>query len=241
MKVSRRRVRAIVRNELRGYRRNRSVVVTMAVLPVLFLVQPLVSILVLKSSDAGQLAHRHALLYLLGIPAIVPAALAAASVVGERQQGTLEPVLTTPIRREELVLGKALAPLLPAVAVAYAVYGFFLACAELFARPGIADALIRGSDVVAQVIFTPLIAGWSIWIAIAISGRSTDIRAAQQLSVLASLPSVVVAALIAFDTIHPTMRLAIVLAVLLLVGNRFGWRLVSAAFDRERLVTGTRS
>jgi ABC-2 type transport system permease protein len=241
MKLSRRRVRAIVRNELRGYRRNRSVVVTMAVLPVIFLVQPLISILVLKSSDTGQLAHHHALLYLLAIPALVPSAMAAASVVGERQQGTLEPVLTTPIVREELVVGKALAPLLPAVAVSYGVYALFLASAELFARPGVAPALIRGSDVILQVIFTPLIAGWSIWIAIAISGRSTDIRAAQQLSILASLPSVVVTSLIAFNTIHATARLGIVLAVLLLVGNRFGWRVVSATFDRERLVTGTRS
>jgi ABC-type Na+ efflux pump permease subunit len=37
----------------------------------------------------------------------VPTFVAACAVVGERQQGTLEPVLTTPIRREELLLGKA--------------------------------------------------------------------------------------------------------------------------------------
>ena len=59
---------------------------------------------------------------MLGIPALVPAFLAAYSVVGERQQGTLEPVLTTPIRREEFLLGKALAALVPSLAVAYVVY-----------------------------------------------------------------------------------------------------------------------
>ena len=72
---------------------------------------------------------------MLAIPALVPSFVAAYSVVGERQQGTLEPVLTTPIRREELLLGKALAALLPSVAVAYAVYGLFLVCVELFAAP----------------------------------------------------------------------------------------------------------
>ena len=46
---------------------------------------------------------------MLAIPALVPAALASCSIVGERLQGTLEPVLATPIRREELLLGKALA------------------------------------------------------------------------------------------------------------------------------------
>jgi len=71
----------------------------------------------------------------------VPSLIAAYSVVGERQQGTLKPVLTTPIRREELLLGKALAALLPSIAVAYVVYGLFLACVELFALPGVASAV----------------------------------------------------------------------------------------------------
>jgi ABC-type Na+ efflux pump permease subunit len=240
MNVSRRRVRAIVRKELRDYRRNRSIVVAMAIFPLIFLIQPLVSIALLNSSDAGQLRHEHVLLYMLGIPAIVPAALAAASVVGERQQGTLEPVLTTPIRREEFVVAKALAPLLPAVAVAYLVYAFFLACVELFARPHVASAIIRGPDMLAQLIFTPLIAAGSIWIAIAISARSSDIRVAQQLSMLASLPSVAVTTLIAFGVIHPTIGLALGLGAALLLANRLGWRLVSATLDRERLITSTK-
>jgi ABC-type transport system involved in cytochrome c biogenesis ATPase subunit len=187
--VNRRRVRAIVRKELREYRRTRAVVLAMATLPLIFIIQPLVAVFLLKSSDATQLSQRHLLLYLLALPALAPAAVAAASIVGERQQGTLEPVLTTPIRRDELVAGKALAPLIPAVAVSYAVYAFFLASAELFAQPGVAPALIRGPDILAQLIFTPLIAGWSIWTAIAISARSSDIRAAQQLSILACLPT----------------------------------------------------
>lgn len=240
MKVSRRRVRAIVRKELWEYRRNRSIVLAMAILPMIFLIQPLLSVLLLPSSGASQLSHRHELLYMLAIPALVPAAVAAASIVGERQQGTLEPVLSTPIRREEFVVGKALAPLIPSLAIAYAVYALFLACVELFAQPGVAPALISGTDILAQLIFTPLIAAWSIWIAIAISARSSDIRVAQQLSVLASIPSVVLTTLIALGTIHVTFGLAVGLGTALLLANRLGWRLVSATFDRERLITNSK-
>jgi ABC-type Na+ efflux pump permease subunit len=239
MRVNARHARAIVRKELREYRRTRSVVAAMAIFPLIFLIQPLVAVVLLKSSDASQLGQRHLLLYMLGIPALVPAAVAAASIVGERQQGTLEPVLTAPISREELVVGKALAPLIPSVAIAYAVYACFLACVELFARPGVAPALIRGPDILAQLIFTPLIAAWSIWIAITISARSSDIRAAQQLSILASLPSVIVTTLVAFDVIHATLGLALGLGATLLLANGFGWRIVSATLDRERLVIGT--
>jgi ABC-type transport system involved in multi-copper enzyme maturation permease subunit len=240
MSLSRRRVRAIYRKELREYRRNGFIVVTMAVIPLIFLIQPLVVVFALPASTAAQLGHMHLLLYMLGIPAIVPAAVAAYAVVGERQQGTLEPVLTTPIRREELLLGKALAALVPSLAVAYGVYALFLACVELFARPAVASALLRGPDLLAQLLFTPLLAGWSIWVGIAISARSNDLRVAQQLGMLASLPSALVAALVAFDVIHPTLGLAIGLAAALLLLDGLGWRIMAGAFDRERLVGGTR-
>jgi ABC-type transport system involved in multi-copper enzyme maturation permease subunit len=161
-------------------------------------------------------------------------------VVGERQQGTLEPVLTTPIRREEFLLGKALAALVPSVATSLAVYAFFLACIELFARPAVASALLRGPELLAQLLFTPLLAGWSIWVGMAISARSSDVRVAQQLGMLASLPSVAVTSLIAFNGIHATLDLALSLAAALLVLNGLGWRIMSATFDRERLITATR-
>jgi ABC-2 type transport system permease protein len=238
MKLSRRRIRAIVRKELRTYRRNASIVTAMAVIPLLFIVQPLVSVFAVSSPE-GQLGDHHELLYVLGIPALVPVMLAAYAVVGERQEGTLEPLLGTPIRRDELLLGKALAVLAPAVAIAYAVFGIFLALVVLSARPGVASALIRGPDIVAQLIFTPLIAAWSIWIGIAISTRANDVRVAQQLSVLASLPTLAVTTLIAFDVIHASLALGLALGVALLLLNRVGWRLVSALFDRERLIAGT--
>jgi ABC-2 type transport system permease protein len=237
--VSGRRVRAIFRKELREYRRNGFIVLTMAIIPLIFLVQPLVVAFALPASAAAGLNHEHLLLYMLGIPAIVPAAVAAYAVVGERQQGTLEPVLTTPLRREELLLGKALAALVPSVAIACVVYACFLAFVGLFARPAVASALIQGPDLLAQLLFTPLLAGWSIWVGMAISARSSDFRVAQQLGMLAGLPTALVAALIAFNVIHATLGLALGLAAALLVGDGLGWRITSAIFDRERLIAGS--
>jgi hypothetical protein len=37
-----------------------------------------------------------------------------------------------------------------------------------------------------------LLAGWSIWVGIAVSARSSDVRAAQHLSVVANLPPVAI-------------------------------------------------
>ena len=68
----------------------------------------------------------------------------------------------------------------------------------------------------------------------------SDIRVASQLSTLGSLPLVVVTSAMAFDVIHPTLGLALGFAVLLLILDGIGWRLVAATFDRERLITATR-
>jgi ABC-2 type transport system permease protein len=238
MNISLRRVKAIVRKELREYRRNRFIVMGMAVLPLVFIIQPLIVVLNLGSESRGLIAHEHVLLYLLGIPALVPTVVAASAVAGERAQGTLEPALTTPIRSEEYLLGKALAALIPSLVVAYLVYALFLGLVVLFAAPGIATALLQGPDLLAQLIFTPLLAAWSIWVSMALSTRSSDVRVAQQLSTLASLPTALVAVLIAVNLIPPTMNLALGAAALLIALDVAGWRITSGLFNRERLVSG---
>lgn len=238
--MSGRRVRAIFRKELREYRRNRSLIGGMAILPLVFLIQPLVAVFGLTASASTSLSHEHVLLYMLGIPSLVPVFVAAYAVVGERQQGTLEPALSTPIRREEFLLAKALAALIPSLVIAYAVFALFLGLVVLFAQPTIVRALLQGPDLLAQILFTPLLATWSVWVGIAISTRSSDVRVAQQLGLLASLPPVFVTVLIAIDVIHATLGLAIALAAVLLVLDGLGWRITSWMFDRERLVTGIR-
>jgi ABC-2 type transport system permease protein len=235
------RIRAILRKELREYQRSGSIVATMAVLPLIFSIEPLIQIFNLPASSASTLAHKDPLLYMLGIPALVPAALAAYAVVGERQQGTLEPVLTTPLRQDELLIGKALAVLGPALAITYVVFGVSVAAIALFADSAVASAVLRAPQLLAQVLFSPLVAAWSIWGGIAISARCNDTRTAQQLSVLASLPIVILAALIAFGVIRPTLGLALGLGAALLFADAVGWRVVAPMLNRERLITGTKS
>jgi len=244
MSVSWTRVGAIFHKELRDYRRNRFVVVfTMSLLPLIFIVFPMIQLFTIPASLASHKLDTRigiSLLYLLLIPAIVPSALSAYSVVGEREQGTLEPVLITPIRREEFLVGKAFAALLPTLVVACTIFGIFLAMAALFAHPGVEAAVFKASHLLVQLLFTPLLAGWSIWVGIAISARSSDVRAAQQLSVFASLPPLAIVALMSLNVITPSTGLALGLAAALLAADGLGWRAVAAMFNRERLISGAR-
>jgi ABC-2 type transport system permease protein len=235
------RVGAILLKELRDYRRNRFVIGTMAMVPVLFIILPMIQLFAANATEKALSVHIGlSLLYMLVIPVMMPSVVSAYSVVGEREQGTLEPVLITPIRREEFLIGKALAAFVPTLVIAYAVFGIFLGAAALFANPVITSAIYAGTHVLVQLVFTPLLAGWAIWVGIAVSARSTDVRAAQQLSVLGGVPPLVILALMSLNVIKVSTALALGLAAALLAIDLLAWRIVAAMFDRERLVTGTR-
>ena len=239
------RVEAIVVKELTDYRRNRFVMVfTMTILPLIFIVAPTVQLLTAPAVGASSKLDARigiSLLYMMLIPAIVPSTVSAYSVIGEREQGTLEPLLITPIRSEEFLIGKALAVLIPTLAVAYTIFAIFLAVAAVFAHPGIESAIFAGSHIPVQLVFTPLLAAWSIWVGIAISARSSDVRVAQQLSVFANLPPLAIVALLTFNVITSSTGLALGLAAALLAVDALGWRAVAAMFDRERLIAGARA
>ncbi|HWF58525.1 MAG TPA: ABC transporter permease subunit [Candidatus Dormibacteraeota bacterium] len=239
------RMIAVLHKELREYRRSPFIVGTMAVLPLVFLVEPLVTIFRLGASVSATAVDRavgSTFLLLLVAPALLPAVIAAYSVVGEREQGTLEPLLTTPLRREELLLGKALGVVVPAVGIAYVLFAIIQICARLFAsNAAVVSALGQGPHILAEILFAPLLAGWSIWVGIGISARASDVRVAQQLGTLSSIPPLALVALVSFNVFTPSVTLAVVSALVLLAADVILFRIVSALFDRERLITGARA
>ena len=239
--MSLQRVLTVVRKEGREFRRNRFVIGTMAVLPVVFLITPLVTLFRIPDSASGA-AVRSAVgtlsLLMLIIPLVIPPVIAAYSVVGERDQGTLEPVLTAPVTASELLLGKAVAAFVPSVGVAYAVYFIAAISIRIGAADVVSDVVWHTPQLLAQILFTPLLALWAIWVGIGISTRASDVRVAQQLATLAGLPLLGFTSLISFQVITPSVPLAIGLALALLAADLVAWRVVSRLFDRERLVTG---
>jgi ABC-type Na+ efflux pump permease subunit len=239
--MSLQRVLTVVRKEVREFRRNRFVIGTMAVLPLVFLITPMVTLFRIPASANGA-AVRSAVgalsLLMLIIPLVIPPVIAAYSVVGERDQGTLEPVLTAPVTASELLLGKAVAAFVPSVGVAYAVYFIAAISIRLGAAHVVSAVVWHTPQLLAQILFTPLLALWAIWVGIGISTRASDVRVAQQLATLAGLPLLGFTSLISFQLITPSVPLAIGLALALLAADLVAWRVVSRLFDRERLITG---
>ena len=241
--MSLQRVGAVMRKEARDFRRNRFVIVTMAVMPFIFLITPMITLFRIPASASGpqiRAAVGVMSLLMLIVPIVIPPVIAAYSVVGERDQGTLEPVLTAPVTASELLLGKALAAFVPSVAIAYTIY-FIAAISVRFGAAHVVSAVVwHTPQLLSQILFTPLLALWSIWVGIGISTRASDVRVAQQLATLAGLPLLGFTSLISFQLITPSVPLAIGLALALLTADVVAWRVVSRLFDRERLIAGPR-
>src|ERR1700753_3825104 len=104
----------------------------------------------------------------------------------------------------------------------------------------VAAAVRHAPQLPAALIFIPLLAAWAIWAGLAVSTRVSDTRVAQQLAILASLPPVLVGALVSFQAISPTFTLVAALGGTLLTVDCAAGLVVARLFDRERLITGTR-
>jgi ABC-type Na+ efflux pump permease subunit len=235
-----RRVLAIFRKDMREFRRNKQIVSTMALSPVGFLVAPLIFLFTVPASGASTLDQYPVLLFTLSMAALIPITVGAYSITGEREQGTLEPVLGTPVRSREFLLGKALAVFVPAAAESYLIFGAVDALVWVLRPAAVSAAALRPLILVAQLIVTPLLAWLGVWVSMTISARVSDVRVAQQLGTLIMLPVIVLAILLGFHVLPLSALLGVTVAAVLVVVDAVGWWVVSGAFDRERLVLGTR-
>lgn len=182
----------------------------------------------------------------LGLFAIVPATLISAnSLVGEREQNTLEPLLCTPLTDTELLWGKILASALPSLIILAAStvltlaipnFVLFLLGRSLVFIPDLPGLFLIGTSGVVMIFAV-------IAVNIIISGRVSRVYEAYQASsavilvfmlpmmfpMLGMTEGIPEPAFIWFVNI---MTLLIAVAILLI-----GWVLALARFNRDKMIT----
>jgi len=162
-------------------------------------------------------------------------------VIGEREQRTLETVLSTPVTDAEFLAAKALAAVLPAVAVSWLLFAAYVSVAEIFAPAVVVSEVWTAEQAVAMALLAPALAGFAIVVGILVSLRSSDFRVAQQLAVLAPAPVIAFVALFTFRVLEPSVGLYAAAAAGVLVLDVFFWRLGLRSFSRERLHVSRRT
>jgi ABC-2 type transport system permease protein len=176
------------------------------------------------------------LLFLL-TPITGAMALAAHSVVGEKQARTLEPLLATPMTTTELLVATVLGALLPTLLISMAGVAVYFVGVALLAQPGVAREMATTRTALLVFVVGPAAALVSLQAAIVVSSRVNDARTAQQFGVLIIIP--LTAILVAQFT--GTLWLSAPLLALIGAGLLAVWlalTLVSAAlFQRESILT----
>lgn len=187
------RLKTLLVKEWRESMRNKMVLFGVIFLPVI-LVGSSVFMLATGAGESDPVAQiilfNTALMYFLLLPAIIPLAIAVYSIVGEKEQTTLEPLLATPISDVELFLGKALASVIPALIVNWISFGAFLLLIR-FLVGTVPFQTLTAPWLVSIFGLSPLLALFSVGVTMIVSSRASDARAAYQFSSLAILPGMV--------------------------------------------------
>jgi ABC-2 type transport system permease protein len=233
-------VRAIARKELRELRRHRMIVLTAAILPIVFLILPVLNLLfynAVRTVGGPDFAVGQAMFLFFLTPVIMPATMAAYSIIGERDQGTLEPLLTLPLTDRQLLAGKVLAILLPTLAISFGIFAIYMAIVAVAVEEPVRTPALHWTWPFGLLVTAPLLALFSTLTGLFFSARSKDVRVAEHLSGLVLLPSMLPVLLIVTRTIDPSPLNWLVFAASAALVNAFLWRTVVRAFDRERAIS----
>ena len=186
---------------------------------------------------AGAFAVQQFLAFFLLMPAYIPLSIATFSIIGEKQARTLEPVLATPIRTVELLVGKAIAALVPGVLAGWVTYVVFVALASVVYGPHLFGVVSDPSWLVGVFVLGPAVGLSSVMAGVVVSSRVNDPRVAQQVGGIIIVPIIAVTLLQATGTLLVGASGYLVLAGIVLVASLVGLRVGVALFDREAILT----
>ncbi len=257
------RIWAIIEKEWLDMRKNKMIVITMALLPVLlvgmilgttyfmqrapeedlnldtsgpFGLPPELATLGLKEGFLVLMNDQY-MFYLLLIPMALPVYIAAYSIVGEKETRSLEPLLATPISTAELLLGKSVAAVAPAVILAWLSFVLVAAGMYFIASPVVFANLVRPVWTLGMLLLSPLFALLSTFSGVIASSRINDPRAAQQVTAVFVVPVIAASLAVLAGKIFLNVQVLLwATAVVVLVNLGVLWVAVKL-FQRETILT----
>lgn len=208
------KIKTIIHKEWAEVFKNRMVLFSVIFLPLLFTALPLIMLYATRDAGVSELdtempaqfaqlceggltggecfqvymTNQMMLLFMM-MPLIIPVNIAAYSIVGEKTTRSLEPLLATPISTGELLTGKNLAAVIPAVIATWMAFGLYAIGAVILVPSGaLLRALFDTMWLLAVFLLGPLLAILSVNFSIMVSSRVNDPRVAEQMSTVVIIP-----------------------------------------------------
>ncbi|HXW67348.1 MAG TPA: ABC transporter permease subunit [Thermoplasmata archaeon] len=235
---------AITRHDLTLIRRRRSIFAALIALPVgVALGFPaLVHVIAVQSPPVGSatiisFVDAFSFWFVIG-GAMLPTSISAYSIVGEKVEKSLEPLLATPSTDGEILLGKVLAAWLPSMIAIWAGAAAYMGLIDAITRGPLGYYYYPNLTIVAQVfVLAPLVAIVAIEGSVAISSRVQDVRSAQQMSGVLFLPLIILYVAAEIQVFPLDARNSLLLAGILAVIGLLLFSLGRRLFDRETILT----
>lgn len=172
------------------------------------------------------------------MPIAIASTAAAFSIVGEKQQRTLEPILATPITDRQLLLGKLLASVGPTVLVTWAAGLAAIVIVNIvFASRAMATPLPDRFWTVVLLVLSPALAAAVSLVTMRLSAKSSDPQATVQTSALAVLPAFMLLVAVFGRLLTVSFPALLVATGLVLLIDVALFRMNVIRFRREEILT----
>ena len=175
-------------------------------------------------------------LFLLLIPTMIAMNSAAFSIVEEKLSRSLEPLLATPVRTWELLLGKALSGAVPALLMTWVCAGVFLGGVSGLGWANLFEFVLTGSWFISLFVLTPTVAVLSFLLGVIGSSRARDARSAQNMALLIIFSVLGLIAVQVTGVLLFTPLLSLVLGLVVGVVDLLVLRIAVRLFQRESIV-----
>lgn len=171
------------------------------------------------------------------IPLMISSIIAANSVVGEKERGTLETLLYTPVTNREFILGKLLGAFLPGVLMTFPAFILYAAVANGLSWHFFGTLTVTSPVwIPALLLLSPGVALLGLGVTLLVSIKAKTFMEAQQVSAMVVLPLVAmmlaqISGLLIFSPLY-----LVIIALVLLVGDYILVIKLIPRFNREAVL-----
>ena len=177
--------------------------------------------------------------FYLILAGVIPTTIASYSLVGEKVEKSLEPLLVTPTTDSEILLGKGIAAFLPPIGAILGGATIFMVLMDLVTHGTLGYYFFPNwNAAIVLFLMVPLAAIMSVEWNVIVSARVSDVRVAQQIGILVMIPfgGIYVAGELNLIPLGSTINLLIIAGILLVVDLLLLY-IAKATFQREEILT----
>jgi len=132
------------------------------------------------------------LMIFIVVPATLPTIIASYSIVGEKNNRSLEPLLATPITDGELLSGKIFSSFIPSMASTVLAFSLGVILLDIVLIPKVAYPLLPNLTwTLSMLLLAPTACIMSVLACVLVSSKVSDVRAAQQVGGFVVMPVIV--------------------------------------------------